>query len=217
MNNAAHDNNTEQLSRREREKLRHRMEIIEAATRIFAKRGYHMSTLDEVAQEAEFSKGAIYLYFSSKEDLLVSVVKEKIKPFMEIFYQELYLDKPLRDKIRDMYYHMADMAFQERDFFKIVMTHHANEYGTFSEDIANEFIRAHEKFWNDFTVAVTDAIQKGELREHRAQAVTGLVHGACDSMLISRWGCEDEECLKNAIDGFIDILFNGIAKERETA
>jgi len=58
------------ISRREREKLAHRQEILDAATRVFAEKGFFSATLDEVAQEAEFSKGTVYLYFSSKDDLL---------------------------------------------------------------------------------------------------------------------------------------------------
>ena len=44
--------------------------IIEAAAKIFAEKGYHEATMDDVAQEIGVSKGALYSYFKSKEDLL---------------------------------------------------------------------------------------------------------------------------------------------------
>ena len=44
--------------------------IVEAARMIFAKKGYHDSTMDDIAKEVGVSKGAIYSYFKSKEDIL---------------------------------------------------------------------------------------------------------------------------------------------------
>jgi AcrR family transcriptional regulator len=47
--------------------------IIEAARIVFAKKGYHDATMDDVAQEVGVSKGALYSYFTSKEDLLKEI------------------------------------------------------------------------------------------------------------------------------------------------
>ncbi len=47
--------------------------IVEAARIVFGKRGYHDSTMDDVAQEVGVSKGALYSYFKSKEDLLKEI------------------------------------------------------------------------------------------------------------------------------------------------
>jgi AcrR family transcriptional regulator len=55
--------------RKEREKEQRRNDIMDAAERIFFRKGFDNSTMDEVAEEAELSKGTLYLYFKSKEDL----------------------------------------------------------------------------------------------------------------------------------------------------
>ena len=47
--------------------------IVEAARLVFAKKGYHEATMDDVAQEVGVSKGALYSYFKSKEDLLKEI------------------------------------------------------------------------------------------------------------------------------------------------
>jgi AcrR family transcriptional regulator len=54
------ENRNAKRSRRERERLARRREILEAARKVFAARGYEGSTLDEVAREAEFAKGTLY-------------------------------------------------------------------------------------------------------------------------------------------------------------
>ena len=47
--------------------------IVEAARIVFAKKGYREATMDDVAQEVGVSKGALYSYFKSKEDLLKEI------------------------------------------------------------------------------------------------------------------------------------------------
>jgi AcrR family transcriptional regulator len=53
-------------------------QILEAASRVFGKRGLHRATLDDVAREAGITKGTIYLYFPSKADLFVAMLKAGI-------------------------------------------------------------------------------------------------------------------------------------------
>jgi AcrR family transcriptional regulator len=48
-------------------------QILEAAARVFAQKGYHAATTKEIASEAGVSEGTIYNYFQNKEDLLLSV------------------------------------------------------------------------------------------------------------------------------------------------
>jgi TetR/AcrR family transcriptional regulator len=55
--------------RKEREKQRRREDILDAAEKIFFTKGYEISTMDDVAEMAELSKGTLYLYFKSKEEI----------------------------------------------------------------------------------------------------------------------------------------------------
>jgi AcrR family transcriptional regulator len=67
-----------QPGRRERERQMRRMEILGAARRVFAERGYEHATLEEIAGGAEFAKGSLYNYFSSKDELFREVVYSSI-------------------------------------------------------------------------------------------------------------------------------------------
>jgi AcrR family transcriptional regulator len=62
--------------RRAREKAQRRREILDAARQEFLERGFHRPTVDEVAARAEVSKGTIYLYFESKEEILAHLLLE---------------------------------------------------------------------------------------------------------------------------------------------
>lgn len=55
---------------------KNRREIMAVAARLFAKRPYHEVRLDDVAAEARIGKGTLYVYFRSKENLLLTLVRE---------------------------------------------------------------------------------------------------------------------------------------------
>jgi len=62
-------------------------EILDAALRVFARRGLHKTNLEEVAKEAGISKGTIYLYFKNKEDLFVAAA-HRVLPSPDEIYRE---------------------------------------------------------------------------------------------------------------------------------
>ena len=64
--------------RKEREKQQRREEIVRAAEKVFFSMGLEHATMDDVAAEAELSKGTLYLYFKNKEMLHVEVARRAI-------------------------------------------------------------------------------------------------------------------------------------------
>ena len=103
--------------RREREKQRRRSEIIDAAERVFFAKGYIQATMDEVAQEAELSKGAIYLYFRSKEELYLAITQRGLAVLEGLFAAVMAEKRQGIELIRGI--GEAYVAFSERhpDYF----------------------------------------------------------------------------------------------------
>lgn len=58
-------------------------QIIEAAVEVIAENGYHASQVSKIAKKANVADGTIYLYFKNKEDILISVFKEKMGHFID--------------------------------------------------------------------------------------------------------------------------------------
>jgi TetR/AcrR family fatty acid metabolism transcriptional regulator len=64
---------------RDPDKSRH---IIEAAVRVFARKGYYNSRVSDIAREAGVAAGTIYLYFRTKDEILVTLFREKMARFV---------------------------------------------------------------------------------------------------------------------------------------
>jgi AcrR family transcriptional regulator len=71
--------------RREREKEQRQNDIIDAAERVFFSKGYSVATMDDISQEAELSKGTLYLYFNTKEELYLAVTLRGFKILYDLF------------------------------------------------------------------------------------------------------------------------------------
>lgn len=74
---------------REERRAQTRARLLEAARIVFARSGYHAATVDEVAEEAGFTTGALYSNFKGKEDLFLAVVEDmiarEVREYTEIF------------------------------------------------------------------------------------------------------------------------------------
>ena len=76
--------------------------IIKAARTVFAKKGYHDATMDDIAKEVGVSKGALYSYFKSKEDLLKEISLQGHQTLRNILGETCKCDN-LEDALEEVY------------------------------------------------------------------------------------------------------------------
>jgi len=69
--------------------------IIEAATKIFAEKGFYQSRVSDIAREAGVADGTIYIYFDNKDDILISLFEEQMRLVLENMISKISsLDDP---------------------------------------------------------------------------------------------------------------------------
>jgi TetR/AcrR family transcriptional regulator len=89
------------LPRREREKLRQRQEMLAAALDLFAQRGYHNTSMHEIAGKAEFAIGTLYKFFENKEDLYKALVLEQTDQFEDAITRAITEPDDVVEKLRN--------------------------------------------------------------------------------------------------------------------
>lgn len=86
-------------------------EIVQAALQVFAEKGFAAAKLDEIARRAGVSKGAVYLYFETKEDVFRAVVSQAIAPNLSALRAMAAAHPgPLADLMRGAITHIAAVA-----------------------------------------------------------------------------------------------------------
>jgi AcrR family transcriptional regulator len=95
--------------------------IIDSAYKIFYKKGYHNSTMNDVAREVGVSKGSLYSYFKSKEELLQTATNQfSNDSFNDYFYSDTSLE-PLEKIYEDM---LKSVGALHLDFEIIALSSH---------------------------------------------------------------------------------------------
>ena len=90
-------------------------EIVAAALAVFAERGFAAARTEDIAARAGISKGALYLYFPTKEDLFRAVVREAVVPNIEAFGAQLAVsDLPFPAVLRAMLPRFAETVASTR-------------------------------------------------------------------------------------------------------
>lgn len=90
------------LSRKEKEKQLREEDIINAAEKIFAAKGYSCTSMEEIAKEAQFTRKTIYQYFVDKEDLYFAVIIRGFQRLLRYFKEETKNKENGFEKLRSL-------------------------------------------------------------------------------------------------------------------
>src|SRR5205085_4259161 len=74
--------------------------ILDAAVRVFARKGFHSSRVGDIAQDAGVAHGLLYHYFSSKEEVLETIFRENWSALVERIEAVERSDEPAREQLR---------------------------------------------------------------------------------------------------------------------
>ncbi|MDY6878292.1 MAG: TetR/AcrR family transcriptional regulator [Chloroflexota bacterium] len=121
-------------ARREREKEKRRQSILRAAREVFLNSGLHRATVDNVAEQAEVSKGTVYLYFESKETILAHLLLEGLDELIEELEQAYAADESIGadERLRQLGWAYLRFFEREPEYFRLLM---AMDRGRFQDSV----------------------------------------------------------------------------------
>lgn len=147
------------VSRREREKLNRQNYIMNIAERLFIKYGYERTTMDEIAQQAEFSKTTLYKYFNSKDELLFLMHLRDAKKGYNFLKKCTRMGKNGFQKL----YYYGDLLYQFYEKFpsKLLTRVYLDYISTIPRDIRDEAKKENQKQITLDYELVKNIIQEG--------------------------------------------------------
>lgn len=139
-----------------------REQILNAAASVFARMGVRESRMDDIVEEADLSKGALYWYFKSKDDLVAAFIERVFARSIENFRALLKVELPFRDRLDEI---ARDVAADIREVTRVRSV--VLEY--YALAARDERVRARvrgyiETFIDLSATMIADAIARGECR-----------------------------------------------------
>ncbi len=146
-------------------------EIITAARKVFAEKGYVASTVDEIAAQAAMAKGTVYLYFDSKELIYNAVLANDLETLHRLTLEEIAAAGTVLEKIAAYINARFDYCEERRDFFRIMFI---EPFGSpvLSKAKAREWLREPVRM---LTVAIDDAISTNQIRRWPAEVLAWTI------------------------------------------
>ncbi len=105
-----------------------------AALKVFSSKGYHRSTMAEIALEAGFGKGTLYWYWKSKEELYFALIEDMHAEFLALVEEAAAREGDAWEKLRWLAREVVDLYYRDRDYCKLSWKMRAEELETFSPE-----------------------------------------------------------------------------------
>lgn len=106
-----------------------RQHILAAAYEVFSRKGYHRATVDEIIAMADTGKGTVYNYFSNKEQLFYTLVRERSEPFEVALQQVANSDVLPMEKIETVVKLSLKFYAENADLWRVLM-HEIRGFGS---------------------------------------------------------------------------------------
>lgn len=182
-------------------------QILEAAVKVFARQGFHQSTVAQIAKEAGVADGTIYLYFKNKDDILVQFFSFRAKQVFESFREEVDRAQTSADKLRNLVRrHLAEFQ-RDRDGAVVyqVETHQNSR-------MAEAQIREMSQMYRDLIAEIIEqGQQEGTIRKDLyVGLVKRFIIGAVDEVINTWLHSNEEYDLVSMADPLVELFIKGI-------
>ena len=142
MNNL---NSNMSLGRREQERKWRRQYILKVAERLFAQKGYHQTTMAEIAKASEFGMSTIYQFFESKEKIYLTLFNEKLDTLLELVKNAVKKASTATEKIKAILKVEFDFFQKNKDFFRLYAMEREAITVIVREELGKEVNKKHEE------------------------------------------------------------------------
>ena len=183
-------------------------QIIEAAVRVFARKGYFNSRVSDIAREAGIAAGTIYLYFKTKEDILTTLFREKMAEFVAKLWKAMADQPDPVSKVRRLVYLHFDLLERNPDLAEVVQIElrQGQKFfrGASSQEIASYFALIGS--------VLEEGVVAGRFRANLpVKVATKMLFGAMDQMATSWVLGKREYRLVDTADAVADLFLQGVA------
>lgn len=206
---------TEIPNRKERERQRHREEVLEAAEVVFAEKGFYQSTMEDVAERAEFSIGTLYNFFSSKEELYQSLMEMRIHQLNVEANAVLDETSSPEELIQAYIQAKIGLSFKYESFAKIYTRERMGDRFSNAELWREKMGPLFEQVHKRLTGAFQEGIATGQFRSDLDPADMALaLDGMTDEFMFERLVNPERVKLKEKYDIICGLIFDGVRSHK---
>ncbi|MGO9567576.1 MAG: SDR family oxidoreductase [Desulfomonilaceae bacterium] len=185
-----------------------REQIVLAAIKLFAKKGYHKTTLRNLAEETGLSQGNIYDYVASKEDIFFLIHQFAASSAMEDMKQALKEVSDPLEKLR----RIVRAEFNNMDKLADAIMLIYQEGHILKKPLLRSLLKKERAHLEVFESIIGECVKTGVLRECNERVVANLIKSMVDAWVLKRWDLRGHASALDVEKTILDLLFRGFLK-----
>jgi len=199
-------------SRRERERTARRAELLAVAERLFQKKGYHGTTMAELARAAELPLATIYSLIPSKERIFFTLIEERAAELAAASEAAAAGAAPGIARLLAVVRCGVTYFEAHRAFFQLYISTRSGFEWTVKDDLGEQVNRIYNRHLDLLESIIKEAIDCGEVKrlppQEVAHAVAGLVNAFLFQWIVGR----GERSLSEQLPVLEELLLRGVAR-----
>ena len=183
--------------------------ILKAATQVFARRGFHQAQVADVARAAGIAAGTVYLYFRSKDELLVSIFERTMRETLAEGEATIGEVRDPQERLRRIARLHLERMGRDRDL-AVVFQVELRQSTKFMERFSSTYLR-------DYLGIIRDTFAEGQRTgafraEFNPTIAAKALFGALDEMATNWILTQRSYPLASQADEVIDLFLNGVSR-----
>ncbi len=204
------------IERRQNEKEQREKDILEAARKVFAEKGYKRATINDIAREAEFSPGTLYLYFKNKEELYTSLAIDMLRNMTEE-NQKVAREESMSTAEKLATLKKTFVKMYEYDPGVLINLFHlqsADRLSELSADTMKQIKKLSSQSMQSIAAIIRGGMEEGLFRREHPMAVADMIWGICSGIILWVESKHQLDPGKNfvlaTLETAFDIFFEGL-------
>lgn len=203
------------MDRKERDKQLRKADILKAAESVFASKGYHEATIQDIAKEAQYGTGTVYLYFKDKSALYFSLLEEKIEDLAKTVQEKIEGIKDARKKLEGFIQESLIFFERNQSFFRIYMLEKSNLQLIVDKKASESFPSI--EYITDYIGRLIKTAQKQDVirKDCDASEIADVLASIMSSLILNWTKARSNKAgsLSDKADFICDMFLRGVGKK----
>ena len=201
-------------SRVAQERLARMERILDSAEKLFVEKGYTGTSINDIAEEADFSRTSIYQYFTSKEEIYLHILERYTEPLTERLQQATADALTVSDKIRAFLDELRKMKREKSNFFELYFIQRHQVEPRLPRELRSRLNAKRRRLENVFREFYREGVEKGEVRDIRVKDASNLFFAQIMGMMLLHeyYGDEFDVTLDEHLDMSLQLYLEFVEK-----
>jgi TetR/AcrR family transcriptional regulator len=204
---------TKTTSRRERQKLAQRSEMLAGALELFSEKGYHNVSMHEIAAKAEFAIGTLYKFFSNKEDLYKALILELSDRFHKALSEAIESPGDEIEKLRRYVQAKGEVFLDKAATIRLYFAETRGASFNLLAGVDQEIRKRREGFLERIAAIFESGIRAGRFQKIAEPYILAVaLDSLCNAFLFLWLENPEKHSYPENPDAILNILFKGLVK-----